>query len=101
MAKKSAINQNQKRLSMIKSYSEKRNKLKGIISDKKLPFEERFAATVALAKLPRNSSKVRYRLRCSITGRPRGNYKKFEISRNKFREMASFGLIPGVVKSSW
>lgn len=101
MAKKSAINNNIKRLNKINKYDLKRKSLKEIISNKDISIEERFKATIKLSELPRNSSKTRYRLRCSITGRPRGNYRKFKLSRNMFREMASFGLIPGVVKSSW
>ncbi len=101
MAKKSAIERNQKRVRMVKKYSAQRSRLKEMAKDNDLPGEERFAAQLRLAKLPRNSSPVRVRNRCLISGRPRGNYRKFKMSRIALRDLASQGLIPGMVKSSW
>ena len=69
--------------------------------DREVPVEERFEATLRLAQLPRNGAKVRVRLRCELTGRARGNYRKFKLSRNMLRELASSGQLPGVVKASW
>ena len=86
---------------MVKRFSKKRESLKKIIRNKKLPLEERFQAQLKLSKLPRNSSKVRIRNRCEITGRPHGVYRKLRISRIALREMASQGKIPGMTKSSW
>ena len=79
----------------------KRSALKDIIYSKDLPIEERFIAVQKLAKLPRNSSLVRVRRRCTVTGRPRGNYRFFGLCRNKLRELAAFGKLPGVIKASW
>ncbi len=90
-----------KRRSMNKSARTKREKLKAIVMDQKLPIEERFAATQKLAEMPRNSARVRQRNRCELTGRPRGFYRKFRLCRNKLRELGSFGMIPGLVKASW
>ena len=101
MAKTSAVNRNLKRIKMNKKYSAKRKKLKAIIMNKKLSLEERFKAQVKLSKMPRNSSKIRIRNRCEITGRPHGVYRKLRISRIALRDMASSGKIPGLVKSSW
>ena len=101
MAKTSAIQKNLKRIKLVKKYENKRAALKKIIKNKKLPLEERFAAQLKLAKIPRNSSKTRIRNRCEITGRPRGVYRKLKISRIALRELASFGRIPGMTKSSW
>jgi len=101
MAKSSSIERNNKRKKMTKKYSGKRARLKEIAMNKELSIEERFEAQLKLAKLPRNSSKVRIRNRCLITGRPRGYYRKFAISRIALRDLASIGLIPGVIKSSW
>lgn len=101
MSKISLIQRNLKRKRMIDKYKARRDALKKIVTDQEASAEERFSAVLKLAKLPRNSSPTRYRLRCEITGRPRGNYKEFALSRNKFRELASKGLIPGVTKSSW
>ena len=92
---------NHKRIRIVKKFSNKRDKLKKIIKNKKLPLDERFQAQLKLAKIPRNSARNRVRNRCAITGRSRGNYRKFGISRIKFREMAHEGLIPGVTKASW
>ena len=101
MAKKSAIEKNQKRARMIKQYAGRRAHLKEMAKDETLSPEERFNARLKLAQLPRNSSPNRWRLRCELTGRPRGNYRKFRLSRVSLRDLASFGQIPGMVKSSW
>ena len=101
MAKKSSIEKNNRRRRMAKQYASRRAKLKAIVQDKKLPVEERFAATLKLATLPRNSSKTRIRNRCELTGRSRAYYRKFRLSRIMLRELANKGLIPGVTKSSW
>ena len=101
MAKTSAIERNLKRIRMSKKFEKKRKKLKQIIRNKKLPLNERFAAQLKLSKLPKNSSKIRVRNRCEITGRPHGVYRKLRISRIALREMASSGKIPGMTKSSW
>ena len=101
MAKTSAIQRNLKRIKMVKRYSEKRKKLKMIIKNKKLPLTERFEAQLKLAKIPRNSAKIRIRNRCEITGRPHGVYRKLRISRIALRDLASKGKIPGMTKSSW
>ena len=101
MAKKSAIERNLKRVRMANRYAGKRAMLKKMAKDESYPAEERFAARLKLAKLPRNSAPVRVRNRCLISGRPRGNYRKFKMSRIALRELASRGLIPGMVKSSW
>jgi small subunit ribosomal protein S14 len=101
MAKKSSIEKNNRRRKMSKQYSARRGKLKAIARDKKLPMEDRFAAALKLAELPRNSSATRIRNRCELTGRPRGVYRKHRLSRIALRELGSKGLIPGLVKSSW
>jgi len=101
MAKKSAIEKNKKRQRLVKKYASRRQNLKVIATDQVLSAEERFDARLKLAMLPRNSSPDRYRLRCELSGRPRGNYRKFKLSRIALRELASHGLIPGMVKSSW
>src|SRR5512137_2455750 len=101
MAKTSSIEKNNRRRRMTKQYAERRAKLKAIARDKTKPVEERFAATLKLAELPRNSSATRIRNRCELTGRPRGVYRKFKLSRMALRELASAGQIPGVAKSSW
>lgn len=101
MAKLSSIENNKKRQRMIASKAATRSALKEIISNKDTPFDERIAAVQKLSELPRNSSKVRYRLRCEITGRPRGVYRYFKMSRISLREFASAGLLPGVTKASW
>jgi len=101
MAKKSAIEKNEKRKRMVKQYAAKRAALLEIANDRDRPMEERFQARLRLAALPRNSAKVRIRNRCGITGRPRGYHRKFNMSRVSLRDLASDGLIPGVVKSSW
>jgi len=101
MAKVSSINKNNKRIKMSDKFYKKRQKLKKTIMDKKLPFEERFKAQQKLAKLPRNSAKVRVMNRCQITGRPHGVYRKLKISRIALRQLGLQGKIPGLVKSSW
>jgi len=101
MAKTSAIERNKKRRRMTARDLEKRNALKQIANDRTAPMEERFGARLKLSKLPRNGAAVRVRNRCSLSGRPRGFYRKFRISRIALRELASAGLIPGMVKSSW
>jgi small subunit ribosomal protein S14 len=101
MAKKSSIEKNERRRRMTKKFSSRRAKLKAIVHDKTLPVEDRFAATLKLAKLPRNSSATRIRNRCELTGRPRAYYRKHRLSRIALRELGSKGLIPGLVKSSW
>ncbi|HEX6959649.1 MAG TPA: 30S ribosomal protein S14 [Ferrovibrio sp.] len=101
MAKKSAIEKNKRRERLAKQYAAKREKLKAIANNRELPMEERFAARLKLAKLPRNSAPSRVRLRCELTGRPRANYRKFKLSRIALRELASTGQIPGMVKASW
>ena len=101
MAKKSAIEKNMRRQRLVKKYAAKRAQLLALANDRSLPQEERFAARLKLAELPRNSAKVRLRNRCDITGRPRGYYRKFRMSRIALRELASAGQIPGVTKASW
>ncbi|MCQ9155882.1 30S ribosomal protein S14 [Acidomonas methanolica] len=101
MAKVSAVNRNAKRAYMAQRDKAKRTALKDIIKDRDRPVEERFEASLKLAELPRNGSAVRVRLRCKLTGRPRANYRKFELCRVALRDLASAGQIPGMVKSSW
>ena len=101
MAKKSAIEKNKRREKMIQRYAAKRARLKETAGDDNLPPEERFAARLKLAKLPRNSAPSRHRNRCAASGRPRGYYRKLGMSRIALRELALQGLIPGMVKSSW
>jgi small subunit ribosomal protein S14 len=101
MAKKSSIEKNTRRDKLAKRTAGKRMRLKAIAIDRDAPPEERFAAQLKLAQLPRNSSQTRVRNRCSLTGRPRGYYRKFKMSRIALRELASAGQIPGMVKSSW
>src|SRR5262249_48726644 len=101
MAKKSSIEKNGRRRKLSKKYSGRRARLKAIARDKTKPMEERFAATLKLAELPRNSSASRIRNRCEISGRPRGYYRKHRLSRIALRDLGSKGLIPGLVKSSW
>ena len=101
MAKKSSIEKNNRRKRMTKNAAPARAKLKAIIADKKRPMEERFAATLKLAQMPRNSSATRIRNRCELSGRPRATYRKNKLSRIALRELGSKGLVPGLVKSSW
>jgi small subunit ribosomal protein S14 len=101
MAKVSKVNRNAERERLSKRDQAKRQALKDIVMDRTLPVEDRFNATLKLAQLPRNGAAVRVRLRCELTGRPRGNYRKFKLSRNALRDLASAGQIPGMVKASW
>ena len=101
MAKKSSIEKNNRRRRMSKKFSGRRARLKAIVNDKARPVEERFAASLKLAELPRNSAASRLRNRCEVSGRPRGFYGKMKMSRIALRELGSKGLIPGLVKSSW
>lgn len=101
MAKLSSIQKNLRRQEMVKQFSQRRQKLNIIIHDRSISSEERFHATLKLAELPRNSSNIRIRNRCSITGRSRGYYRKFKISRIALRDLASIGMIPGMTKASW
>ncbi len=101
MAKVCMIERDKKRKKLVNSLAAKRAALKAIIKDKNVPADERFQAVLKLAEMPRNSSKVRMRNRCALTGRPRSYYRKFNISRIALRDLASRGELPGVVKSSW
>ena len=101
MAKKSSIEKNNRRRRMAKSFAGRRTRLKAIVQDRERPMEERFAASLKLAQLPRNSAPTRIRNRCEVTGRPRAVYRKFKMSRIALRELGNKGVIPGLVKSSW
>lgn len=101
MAKTSVVERQKKREILVKRHWDKRQDLKKRASDLKLTEEERQAARVALNKMPRDTAPTRLRNRCKLTGRGRGYYRKFQLSRLTFREMALFGLIPGVTKASW
>ncbi len=101
MAKLSAINKNKSRIKLSDKLYKKRQSLKKIVMDKKLPLEERFKAQQKLSQLPRNSAKTRVMNRCEITGRPHGVYRKLKISRIALRQLGLQGKIPGLVKSSW
>ena len=101
MAKTSSIEKNKRCAKLAKQYAPKRAALKAKAKDASLSFEERFAAQLKLAELPRNASPVRIRNRCEVSGRPRGYYRKLRLSRIALRELDSMGMIPGLVKSSW
>jgi small subunit ribosomal protein S14 len=101
MAKTSSVEKNKRRRKMTKQFAARRAKLKAIVSNKELPMEERFAATLKLAELPRNSSATRIHNRCELTGRPHAYYRKHRLSRIAIRDLGNKGLIPGLVKSSW
>ena len=101
MAKKSAVEKNNKRKRIVASRGARREALKAIIKDKTRPLEDRFQAVMKLSKEPRNSSKIRIRNRCEVSGRPRGYDRKLRMSRIALRDLASMGQVPGVVKSSW
>ncbi|OYW61685.1 MAG: 30S ribosomal protein S14 [Rhodobacterales bacterium 12-65-15] len=101
MAKKSMVNREVKRAKLVKQHASKRAALKAVIYDQAKPVEDRFKATLKLAELPRNSSATRMKNRCQLTGRPRAYYRKLKLSRIMLRDLASFGQIPGMVKSSW
>jgi small subunit ribosomal protein S14 len=101
MAKKSAVNRNNMVKKLVDKFAAKRAALKAIANDENLPLEDRFAARLALAKLPRNSNPTRIRNRCEITGRPRAFYRKLSMSRISLRKLANEGQIPGMTKASW
>ena len=101
MAKKSSIEKQKRRANLVKNSAEKRERLKAMAKDQSLPPEERFRARLKLSEMPRNGSPVRLRNRCVVTGRPRGYYRKFGLSRIALRDLASRGEVPGVLKSSW
>ncbi|WP_108683444.1 30S ribosomal protein S14 [Methyloceanibacter sp. wino2] len=101
MAKTSMIERDKKRRRLAKKYEARRARLKAIAKDESFPAEERFAARLKLAEIPRNASPTRIHNRCDLTGRPRGYYRKLRMSRIALRDLASNGLIPGMVKSSW
>ena len=101
MAKKSMVNREVKRAKLVKQHASKRAALKVMIADQTKPMEDRFKATLKLASLPRNSSATRLHNRCQLTGRPHAYYRKLKLSRIMLRDLASFGQIPGMVKSSW
>ncbi|EJW12247.1 SSU ribosomal protein S14p (S29e) [Rhodovulum sp. PH10] len=101
MAKKSAVEKNEHRRKLVSQQAAKRARLKAAASDKNSPMEERFAAALKLAEMPRNGSATRIRNRCDVTGRPRAFYRKLKMSRIALRELGSKGLIPGLLKSSW
>ncbi len=101
MAKKSAIENNQRKMRLAKKFAGRRKRLRDAANNEKLPLEERFEARIKLAALPRNGAITRVRNRCEVTGRPRGYYRKMRMSRIALRELGNQGLIPGLVKSSW
>jgi small subunit ribosomal protein S14 len=101
VAKLALINREEKRRKLVKKYSARRAELIKIIEDQSIPEEDRYQARLKLQALPRNSSPTRQRNRCSLTGRPRGVYRKFGLGRSKLREFAMMGEIPGVTKASW
>ena len=101
MAKTSMVEREKRRARIVKQYAEKRAALKAIAKSPDSTYEQRYEAMIRLQKLPRNSSPVRQRNRCSVTGRPHGYYRKFGLGRNKLREAAMRGDIPGLVKASW
>jgi len=101
MAKKSAIENNERKRRLVKKFAARRTRLLEVANDESKPMEERFEARLKLAELPRNGSAVRIRNRCEVTGRPRGFYRKMKMSRIAIRELGNKGLIPGLVKSSW
>jgi small subunit ribosomal protein S14 len=101
MAKTSSIEKNNRRKKLSKQFAGKRAKLKAITKDQSVPMEQRFAAQLKLAELPRNSAPTRVHNRCELTGRPRGYYRKLKLSRIALRQLGNLGMIPGMVKSSW
>jgi small subunit ribosomal protein S14 len=101
MAKKSMVNREVKRAKLVKQFAARRAVLKAVVTDQAKPMEERFKATIKLASLPRNSSATRMHNRCQLTGRPHAYYRKLKLSRIMLRDLAQFGQIPGMVKSSW
>jgi len=101
MAKTSMVERDKRRKKLITKYAKRRTELREIVKNTKLPDEERMLAMVKLQKLPRDSSYIRFRNRCQLTGRPRAYYRKFGLSRNKLREIMMRGEVPGIVKASW
>ena len=101
MAKQSQINRNKKREKLVAQYAAKRAALKARAEDMKVPAEERFEARLKLAKLPRNSAKVRVHHRCELSGRSKGYYRKLKLSRIALRDLSNFGQVPGMTKASW
>ena len=101
MAKKSAIENNKRKMRLVKQFAGRRARLKAIADNETLSMEERFEARLRLAQLPRNGAPTRVRNRCEVTGRPRAYYRKLKMSRIALRELGSRGLVPGLVKSSW
>ncbi|MEK9622381.1 MAG: 30S ribosomal protein S14 [Alphaproteobacteria bacterium] len=101
MAKKSAVEKNEKRKRIVARRGDRRAALRAIVKDKSLPMEERFQAVMKLSQEPRDSSRIRIRNRCEVSGRPRGYDRKLRMSRIALRDLASMGQVPGVVKSSW
>lgn len=101
MAKKSSIEKNRRRRRLVQKDAPKRARLKALAEDRSVPAEERFAARLKLAEMPRNGAKVRLRNRCELSGRPRGFYRRFRLSRVALRELGATGQIPGMVKASW
>jgi small subunit ribosomal protein S14 len=101
MAKTSSVQKNKYREKLSAAHAKKRAVLKAVVMDRETPIEDRFEASIKLAQMPRNGAKVRVRLRCELTGRPRGNYRKFKLCRNQLRDLANKGQLPGVVKASW
>ncbi|WMS41740.1 30S ribosomal protein S14 [Acuticoccus sp. MNP-M23] len=101
MAKKGKIENNNKRKELVEQYAAKREALRAITKDRELPMEERFAAQLELAAMPRNSAPNRVKNRCQVTGRPKAYYRKMQMSRIALRELGSEGKVPGLVKSSW
>ena len=101
MAKLSLINRDEKRRVLVKKYAKRREALEAIVNNTKASDEDRFAARLKLQQLPRNANPTRLRNRCALTGRPRGFFRKFGLGRNKLREIAMRGEIPGVTKASW
>ncbi len=101
MAKLSSINKNNRRRKMSASHAKRRAGLKAVIMNKETSMEDRFAAQMKLSSMPRNGAKTRVKNRCELTGRARGFYRKFKLSRIKLRELGSVGKVPGLVKSSW
>jgi len=101
MAKKSAIENNKRKMRLVKQFAGRRARLQAIADNMDLSMEERFEARLKLAALPRNYAKIRIRHRCEVTGRPRAYYRKLKMSRIALRELGSKGLVPGLVKSSW
>jgi len=101
MAKKSSVAKNLRRQKIVEHYSAKRKELKAIIKNPKTSFEEKKIAFMQLEKMPRDANPIRIRNRCNLTGRPRGYYRKFGLSRISLREMANNGKIPGITKASW